>query len=155
MSATTHSKRCCLLALGITTAVAFLICGCGEKKIPTIAESSKPTPPELPELPDSASSPQQESLALPVRFEHHTGDLDGMSKRCRIRALVVYGHSAFFYDKGRPKGISYEAAEEFQSFPEQKAKNRQAEDPCDFHSSTPGSWYPRLLSLWVTSLQPA
>jgi membrane-bound lytic murein transglycosylase MltF len=35
---------------------------------------------------------------------------------------VVYGHSAFFYDKGRPKGVSYEAAEEFQSFLNKKLR---------------------------------
>jgi membrane-bound lytic murein transglycosylase MltF len=131
MSARAHSKRCCFseilgtisLKLGVATAAAFLILGCGEKKLPTTAESSQPSSPELPELPDSASSPQQGSLALPVKFERYTGDLDGMSKRRRVRALVVYGHSAFFYDKGRPKGISYEAVEEFQNFMNKKLRS--------------------------------
>jgi membrane-bound lytic murein transglycosylase MltF len=50
------------------------------------------------------------------------GDLDAMSARRRIRALVVYSRSGFFYDKGHPKGIYYEAAKEFQSFLNKKLK---------------------------------
>ena len=58
---------------------------------------------------------QQESApALPTPYEHWTGDLDGMLKRRQVRALVVYSKSAFFYDQGRPMGISYEALQEFQ-----------------------------------------
>ena len=45
-----------------------------------------------------------------------------MLVRRRIRALVVYSRSGFFYDKGRPRGISYEAVEEFQNFLNKKLK---------------------------------
>jgi membrane-bound lytic murein transglycosylase MltF len=79
--------------------------GCGEKKPSSISES-----------------PPRESLALPVTFERHTGDLEDMAKSRRIRALVVYSRSGFFYDKGHPKGISYEAVEEFQRFLNKKLK---------------------------------
>ena len=51
---------------------------------------------------------------MPTPYEHWTGDLDGMLKRRQVRALVVYSRSAFFYDQGRPEGISYEALQEFQ-----------------------------------------
>lgn len=57
---------------------------------------------------------QEVSQGLPVSFEHWTGDLPGMVRRQQIRALVVYSRSAFFYDHGRPEGISYEALQEFQ-----------------------------------------
>ena len=53
---------------------------------------------------------------MPVRFERHLGDLNGMVKRHQIRALVVPSRSGFFYDKGHPRGIFYEAMEEFQRF---------------------------------------
>jgi ABC-type amino acid transport substrate-binding protein len=57
---------------------------------------------------------------LPLNFERHTGDLDGMVGRHEIRALVVYSQSGFFYDAGQPEGIYYEALEEFQRFVNQK-----------------------------------
>src|SRR6516225_4498263 len=59
--------------------------------------------------------PQQGSAqGLPTPYQHWTGDLDGMIKRQQIRALVVYSRTAFFYEQGRPEGISYEALQEFQ-----------------------------------------
>jgi hypothetical protein len=59
----------------------------------------------------TAGRPQAASseLSLPLNFERHAGDLDGMLKRHEIRALVVYSRSGFFYDAGQPEGIYYEA----------------------------------------------
>jgi membrane-bound lytic murein transglycosylase MltF len=62
------------------------------------------------------------SLELPLTFERHVGDLDGMKKRHMIRVLVVPSHSGFFYDGGHPHGIFYEAFNEFQRFANQKLK---------------------------------
>ena len=69
----------------------------------------------------SAASQDQSShstpaLELPITFERRTGDLDGMVKKREIRALVVPSRSGFFYDKGRPQGIYFEALDEFQRF---------------------------------------
>ena len=97
-----------------------MIFACGEKKSPPTGETTKQAGVPL-ALPDSGAS-QPGSLALPVTFERHTGDLDSMLKRRRVRALVVYSRSGFFYDKGRPKGISYEAVEELQRFLNKKLK---------------------------------
>jgi membrane-bound lytic murein transglycosylase MltF len=72
----------------------------------------------------SASSQSTAALELPVKFERHTGDLDGMVKRRQIRVLVVPSRSGFFYDKGRPEGIYYEAFDEFQRFVNNKYKSR-------------------------------
>jgi len=58
--------------------------------------------------------PPNSAQALPTPYQHWTGDLNGMIKRQQIRALVVYSKTAFFYDQGRPEGISYEALQEFQ-----------------------------------------
>lgn len=52
--------------------------------------------------------------ALPIPVQPWKGDLDGMVKRRKIRALVVYSRSGFFYDDGRPEGIFYEALQDFQ-----------------------------------------
>jgi membrane-bound lytic murein transglycosylase MltF len=76
----------------------------------------------------AAATPQQNtsqspaSLDVPIRFERHLGDLNGMVKRRQIRALVVPSRSGFFYDKGHPRGIFYEAMEEFQRFANLKLK---------------------------------
>ncbi|MGB7496444.1 MAG: lytic transglycosylase F [Candidatus Acidiferrum sp.] len=69
-------------------------------------------------VPQSTSA----SLGLPVNFARHVGDLDGMKKRHVIRVLVVPSHSGFFYDKGIPHGIYYEAFDQFQRFANQKLK---------------------------------
>ncbi len=38
----------------------------------------------------------------------------------RFVRLVVYSRSGFFYDKGHPRGMAYEALEEFQQFVNKK-----------------------------------
>lgn len=68
------------------------------------------------------ASQSKASLELPLTFERHVGDLDGMKKRHLIRALVVPSRSSFFYDKGHPQGIYFEAFDEFQRFANQKLK---------------------------------
>jgi membrane-bound lytic murein transglycosylase MltF len=68
-----------------------------------------------------------ESLQLPIRFERRVGDLDQMLKRHEIRALVVPSRSGFFYDKGIPEGIYYEAFNAFQRFVNQKFKTGDLE----------------------------
>ncbi len=45
-----------------------------------------------------------------------------MAKNRNIRALVLLNPIGFFYDKGHPKGVMYEALEEFQKFANQKLK---------------------------------
>jgi membrane-bound lytic murein transglycosylase MltF len=58
--------------------------------------------------------------ALPMNFERRTGDLDEMIKHQRIRALVLFSRSSFFYVDGRPQGIYYEALRDFEQFVNQK-----------------------------------
>jgi ABC-type amino acid transport substrate-binding protein len=59
-------------------------------------------------------------LELPITFARRTGDLDSMVKRREIRALRVPTRTGFFYDKGDPQGISFEALDEFQRFVNEK-----------------------------------
>jgi membrane-bound lytic murein transglycosylase MltF len=74
------------------------------------------------ESPQKAAPQSIASLELPITFERHLGDLDGMVQRCQIRALVVPSRSGFFYDEGHPRGILFEAFDEFQRFINQKLK---------------------------------
>jgi len=46
-----------------------------------------------------------------------------MVKRRQIRVLVIPSRSGFFYDKGQPHGIYYEAFDEFQRFVNNKYKS--------------------------------
>ena len=76
---------------------------------------------EVSQQPASSASQHQSShstptLELPIIFERRMGDLDSMVKRREIRALVVPSRSGFFYDKGHPQGIYFEALDEFQRF---------------------------------------
>ena len=78
---------------------------------------------EVSELGTVLSTPRHaKQQTLPTAFENWTGDLDGMIQRRQIRALVVYSRSAFFYDNGRPEGISFEALQEFERSVNQKFK---------------------------------
>ncbi len=69
-----------------------------------------------------ATQQSSSSLELPFNFERHLGDIDGMVKRRQIRVLVIPSRSGFFYDKGQPHGIYYEAFDEFQRFVNTKYK---------------------------------
>jgi len=111
-----------LLFFGVVFVAAWVVSSCREQKVsPNADQPTRRNVLELPMLPDSGA-PQEGALALPLTFGRYTGDLDAMSKRRNIRALVVYSRSGFFYDKGRPRGISYEAAEEFERFLNKKLK---------------------------------
>ena len=50
------------------------------------------------------------------------GDFDGMVERRMIRVLVVHNKMMFFFDKGTPRGVSYEAFREFEAFLNKKLK---------------------------------
>jgi membrane-bound lytic murein transglycosylase MltF len=69
-----------------------------------------------------SESQQRGSATNAAGLERWTGDLDGMIERRKIRALVVYSKSGFFYDKGQPRGISYEALRELESIVNKKFK---------------------------------
>ncbi len=75
----------------------------------------------------SSKKPTSESAdtGLPLTFERHTDDLDAMVKRGKIRALVLYTRSGFFYVNGQPEGIYYEALQYFQQFVNRKLPGRQ------------------------------
>lgn len=70
------------------------------------------------------SAPSSDA-GLPLNFQRSTVDLDAMVKRGRIRALVLYSRSGFFYVNGQPQGIYYEALQSFEQFVNQKLHTTQ------------------------------
>ena len=116
-----------------TLRVMLLLCclasACSKAPSPSVAPLPPPPPPAAaaapsPATPSLAPDIISGSSALPIRLSRRTGDLDVMVRDRSIRALVVVNRTDFFYDKGHPRGISYEALEEFQRFLNTKLKTR-------------------------------
>src|SRR5208283_5272668 len=92
---------------------AFLLMGCSKKETPR--ETAAPA--------SAQEKPGTTDVVLPLHFDRHTDDLDGMVKRRNIRALVMINPIGFFYDKGQPRGVNYEALQEVEKFVNQKLKS--------------------------------
>src|ERR1700751_934383 len=60
-----------------------------------------------------ASSAEQPPWLTPLLEAKWGGDLDGMTQRRVIRALVVYSKTYYFLDRGTQRGIAYEALTTF------------------------------------------
>ncbi len=124
MSATSTSSRQALAFLFSLLAL-FPLIACGKKEAAPPAkteQAQQQAPPAEPiSSPDEPPAPSS-SVALPKAFGRRTGDLDEMVKSRNIRALVLLNPISFFYDKGLPRGVMYEALEEFQKFANQKLK---------------------------------
>src|SRR5271165_6489011 len=117
----TFSRRAFTLALLLLTVV---LSACSKKAEPSARNepAKQQTTAALPvSSPDEPPAPSR-NVTLPTGFGRHTGDLDEMVKSRNIRALVILSPIGFFYDNGLPKGVSYEALEEFQKFTNQKLK---------------------------------
>ena len=93
----------------LTGATTVFAAGFAEKRSEAPAQSE-------PAASQDQASHSTATLELPITFERRVGDIDGMLKRHEIRALVVPSRSGFFYDKGHPQGIYFEALDEFQRF---------------------------------------
>jgi membrane-bound lytic murein transglycosylase MltF len=114
----------------------FLLVSCGKKEAappvtqgavaqadqPQAANQTAPAPPSAtavvaePENPPPPSS----ALSLPVGVNRRTDDLDVIVKKRNLRALVLLSPVGFFYDKGMPRGVNFEALEELQRFANKK-----------------------------------
>ena len=109
-----------------TLAILLLAAACSQEGSPdslppaddALPEQSVETENARSESPDPTAPidnlPSLQEL-LPEQFEVLTrpwlGDLDGMIDRRAIRVLVVSGGPQFFYDRGKPRGITAELLE--------------------------------------------
>jgi hypothetical protein len=101
-------------------AMAFVLVYCGPRS--NSADSRFERLQQSTATPGNGTVKSTAPLELPITFARHVGDLEGMKKRRVIRVLVVPSHSGFFYDRGIPHGIFYEAFDEFQRFANQKLR---------------------------------
>ena len=85
-------------------------------------QAANPTAPAAVASAPENPPPPSKSRPLPVGFKRRTGDLDEIVKGRNLRALVMISPVGFFYDKGLPEGVQYEALEELQRFANKKLK---------------------------------
>jgi membrane-bound lytic murein transglycosylase MltF len=96
-----------------------LLTGCGGKS----TLQNDPVQPQSSHTVAAVSgSEHQENSTNAAGLDRWTGDLDGMIERRKIRALVIYSKSGFFYDKGQPRGISCEALRDLETIVNKKFK---------------------------------
>jgi membrane-bound lytic murein transglycosylase MltF len=112
------------VVLVVSLFAVLWLAACSRKaETPAATEPAKPQtsaalPVSSPEEPPAASG----GISFPTSFGRRAGDLDEMVKSRNIRALVMLNPIGFFYDKGHPQGIMFEAMEEFQKFVNAKLK---------------------------------
>ena len=99
---------------------ALTMCACRPERIeqPRAGGSSQPSAQSSGAPPAQGTEQDQDtdSEDLQVRLEPHKGDLDEMDKRGRVRALVSFNKVGFFFDNGRPRGMTYDALMDFEEF---------------------------------------
>lgn len=102
--------------------VAFLfaltLCACrqdGAQQAPSPGSGQTPSPGSL--LDHSVDLQD-----LQVRLAPHKGDIDEMDKRGMVRALVTFNKVGFFFDNGRPRGMTYDALLDFEEFLNRKLR---------------------------------
>ena len=99
---------------------AALGCG-GERPSPPPASDTRSQPAPPASTQDSLSSPTVSEVGRLVS-ERWTFDLDSMVKRRVIRVLVPASRTLYFEDRGRLRGISYDAVQEFERTLNQKLR---------------------------------
>jgi membrane-bound lytic murein transglycosylase MltF len=101
-----------------------VLTGCSKQTAapPEAGQAQQQTPAAPSISSDGLPSAPSKVVSLPLGFRRDTGDLDVMTKRREIRALVILNPVGFFYDQGHPRGAMYETLNEFQKFVNQKLK---------------------------------
>src|SRR3954452_1857924 len=106
-----------LMLLAVSAALG---CGGERPSLPSAADTrSRPVSPAPTQ--DSLSSPTVSEVGRLVS-EQWTFDLDSMVKRRVIRVLVPASRTLYFADRGRLRGISYDAVQEFERTLNQKLR---------------------------------
>ena len=103
-------------------------CGYHRLQIPTSAQSnagrreSSQTPKTTDSLNEVESTGPEYALKLPANFDRRVGDWDELKKSGVLRLLVLYNKTGFFYDKGRPRGVVPDIADELEVYLNKKLK---------------------------------
>jgi membrane-bound lytic murein transglycosylase MltF len=114
-------------------AIFVLPIACKKKEASSPGSSQTANPAGVNSADRSIVSPEDEAavkneegkpgtLALPLGFARHTGDLDEMINRHQIRALLVINPISFFYVNGKPGGVTFEAVQKLERFINKKYK---------------------------------
>jgi ABC-type amino acid transport substrate-binding protein len=99
--------------------------GCSSKPQPTkkLEPSATTTASEPDESLQSAEGAAPAyALHLPPSFGRWTGDWEEIQKHSILRMLVLYNKTGFFYDKGRPRGVVPDIAEEMERYLNKRLK---------------------------------
>jgi membrane-bound lytic murein transglycosylase MltF len=90
----------------------IVLAACGPSDVP--AEKPAPVVEQAEEV-EPAPEPEPYPAGLAPFVAPFTGDLDGMVERRIVRILTVQSPVQYFVDRGRELGITYEAAEAFET----------------------------------------
>jgi len=108
----------------LVSATAFFLVGCSKKQAPESTSSAPST--ETAQKPAAPAAVQETAdaatMKLPAPFGRRTDDLDTMLKGRNIRAIVLIDPINFFYSKGQPMGVMYEALRELETYVNTKYK---------------------------------
>ncbi len=103
---------------------ALVSCGKPDQPEPT----GKPVAGEGGQTEKTRETQSVSTTDLPAQFESvwkpWTGDFDGMVERRMVRVLVVFSGHLFYFDQGRPRGITYELLQEFERFINRRLNRR-------------------------------
>jgi membrane-bound lytic murein transglycosylase MltF len=119
---------------GFVLACCAVFASCGGDRVPGAAPSAEeqaaesgPEDSALAAQLDDAAVQDEAELAtlsaddrLPMSFgriwQPWYGDFDAMEERRIVRAVVPYGGYQFFYEEGRPRGVTWELLQRFEGF---------------------------------------
>ncbi len=124
-----------------TFALAVGLPGCKSQPQPAQKQevASQPQSPKTTDsLNENESSGPEYALKLPTNFDRRTGDWDEIKKSGVLRLLVLYNKTGFFYDKGRPRGVVPDTADELEVYLNKKLKTRAKKFKVVFIPMTPG-----------------
>ncbi len=121
-------------------ALAVILTGCKSQPQPAQKQevASKPkTPKTTDSLSENEIAGPEYALKLPANFDRRTGDWDEIKKSGVLRLLVLYNKTGFFYDKGRPRGVVPDIADELEAYLNKKLKTRAKKFKVVFIPVTP------------------
>jgi membrane-bound lytic murein transglycosylase MltF len=132
------------MAIWLYSAIFVLtlcLAGCKSQPQPVqkqeVASQSPPSPKSSDSLNENESAGPEYALKLPANFDRYTGDWDELKKRGVLRLLVLYNKTGFFYDKGRPRGVVPDTADELEIYLNKKLKTRAKKFKVVFIPVTP------------------